>query len=283
MVDTRIAALKKRGARVNLETVTGDICNTTLSESSFDAIVCQQAIEHIHDLDALFATSFRLLKPGGRALFTNDDNVFNRAKFRERQKMWQRRDGDWSFINQLKNERPIENRDIEPYAVMRQKIVVQVIPGLSNSDVERSLNDRRVDSSEIAPLARSYRPGQKLPTPPDFSWCRNPVTGEYCERHLNPFELAEGLAAHGFKADVRHGFRKRPLSWLNGVHFASVNAMLFNYRAYFIILGSAGRRCHIDGNASCASRESCRCHRAVGFRFAQVLRRRTRAWPTTHL
>jgi SAM-dependent methyltransferase len=238
VVDARISALKKRGARVNLETVTGDICNTTLPESSFDAIVCQQAIEHIHDLDGLFATSFRLLKPGGRALFTNDDNVFNRAKFREVQKMWQRRDGDWSFINQLKNERPIENRDIEPYAVMRQKIVVQANPGLSNSDVDKIVKSTAgLTASEIAPLARSYRSGQKLPTPPASSWCRNPITGEYCERHLNPFELAEGLAVQGFKAEVRHGFRKWPLSWLNGVHLRWLNAILFNYRAYFIILG----------------------------------------------
>src|ERR1019366_7652245 len=48
---------------VNVETLTGDICNIDLPDNSFDAIICQQTIEHVHDLEALFKVCFRLLKP----------------------------------------------------------------------------------------------------------------------------------------------------------------------------------------------------------------------------
>jgi SAM-dependent methyltransferase len=239
VVASRVAELKARGAGVKVETLTGDICNIDLPDGSFDAIMCQQAIEHIHDLEALFKVCFRLLRRGGRAIFTNDNNILNRAKFAEVQKMWKRRDTDWRFIEELKKERPIENRDIKPYAVMRRDIVVQANPRLNDADVGKIVDATAgLTAKEIAPLARSYTPGKKLPNPPHSSWCRNPVTSEYCERHLDPFELAERLAAHGFVVEVRHGFRKAPLSWLNGIHIRWLNILLFNYRPYFMIVGT---------------------------------------------
>ena len=238
VVQSRVAELKKRGADVKIETLTGDICDIDLPDNSFDAIICQQAIEHIHDLEALFKVCYRLLKGRGRAIFTNDNNILNRAKFLEVQKMWKLRDTNWGFIGKLKKERPIENRDIKPYAVMRKDIIVQANPSLAEADVRKVVDATAgLTEKEIVPLARSYTPGLNLPTPPYSSWCRNPITGEYCERHLDPFELAERLAAHGFKAEVRHGFRKWPLSWLNGTYIRWLNNLLFNYRPYFMILG----------------------------------------------
>jgi SAM-dependent methyltransferase len=238
VVTSRVSELRARGARVKVETLTGDICGVDLPDNSFDAIICRQAIEHIHDLEALFKVCFRLLKRGGRAIFTNDNNILSRAKFLEVHKMWRRRDTDWQFIEEIKKKRPIENRDIKPYAVMRREIVIQANPRLNEADIGRIVEATAgLTANQIVPLARSYTPGQKLPSPPHSSWCRNPITGEYCERHLNPFEVAECLAANGFVAEVRHGFRKFLLNFLNGIQIRWVNTLLFNYRPYFIIVG----------------------------------------------
>ncbi len=238
VVEERVKEIRRQGAPVKVETLTGDVCTIALPDNSFDAIVCQEAIEHIHDLDALFRTCFRLLKPGGRAVFTNDNNVFNRSQFAQDQKMWKKRDADWAFIEELKRKRPIENRDIKPYAVMRQEIVLAANPSLEDEEVNRIVDATAgLTAKEIVPLAASYVRGQTLPKPPYASWCRNPITGEYCERQLNPFELAANLAAHGLVTQVRHGFSKRPLSWLNAVHLRWMDILLFNLRAYFIVLG----------------------------------------------
>ena len=173
VVKNRVSELAKRGAGTKVETLTGDICCIDIPDNSFDAIVCQQAIEHIHDLEALFETCFRVLKPEGRAIFTNDDNIYNRAKFREVQKMWKRRDADWQFIEQLKKIRPIENADIQPYAVMRRDIVRQTNPALNEEDVTRIVEATAgLTSKEIIPLARDYTSRQELPIPPHSSWCR---------------------------------------------------------------------------------------------------------------
>jgi SAM-dependent methyltransferase len=238
VVAERVDAIRKKGAGVKVETLTGDICNIDLPENSFDAIVCQQTIEHVHDLEALFEVCFRLLKPGKKAVFTNDNNVWNRTQFLKTEAMWKRRDSDWGFIEQLKRKRPIENRDIQPYGVMRRDIILRANPNLEEPDVTKIADATAgLTAKEIEPLARSYAPGKSLPTPPHSSWCRNPVTGEYCERQLDPFEIAGRLAAHGFVAKVRHGFRRWPLSWLNKIQARWLNILLFNYRSFFIIVG----------------------------------------------
>ena len=89
--------------------------------------------------------------------------------------------------------------------------------------------------SEIAALARTYVPGDVLPTPPAASWCRNPITSEYCERLLDPFDLADELRSAGFDVPVQHAFRKLPLRWLNRLNFRPINIELFNYRPFFMI------------------------------------------------
>jgi hypothetical protein len=183
-------------------------------------------------------------------IFTNDNNVFNRSQFAEDRKMWKKRDADWGFIEDLKRKRPIENRDIEPYAAMRREIVLAANSSLGEEDVSRIVDATAgLTAREITPLAASYLRGQSLPEPPYASWCRNPITGEYCERQLNPFELAENLAAHGLVTQVRHGFRKLPLSWLNAIHLRWVDILLFNLRAYFIILGVKPERHPAAGSA----------------------------------
>ena len=238
VVEKRVEEINKLGAGVKIEMLTGDICSVALPANSFDAIICQQTIEHVRDLDAMFSVCFRLLRPGGRAIFTNDNNVFNRASFLKEEEMWKRRDNDWEFIEELKRQRPIENRDIQPYAVMRKDIVLRANPSLKEPEVEMIVQATAgLTEKEIVPIAKSYMPGQKLPTPPYSSWCRNPITGEYCERQLNPFELADDLAAQGFVTWIRHGFRRWPLCWLNEVPLRWLNKVLFNYRPYFMVVG----------------------------------------------
>jgi hypothetical protein len=151
--------------------------------------------------------------------------------------MWRLRDSDWNYVNQLKAERPEENRDIEPYAVMRERIICT-----ANNRLDKPHLNALVEATagmmapEIAAVAAGYSPSDKLPRRPQFSWCRNPVTGEYCERQLDPVELAGLLRRCGFRAEYRHGFRRFPLSALNGVKFAPLNNFLFKTRPFFMLV-----------------------------------------------
>jgi hypothetical protein len=70
-----------------------------------------------------------------------------------------------------------------------------------------------------------------------YDRCRNPETREYAERLLDPFNLASMLKRAGFKAQVRHCFRRFPLHLMNGIKFKPVNNLLFNLRGGFIVAG----------------------------------------------
>ena len=125
---------------------------------------------------------------------------------------------------------------------MRRDIIVRANPGLSEADIQAIVAATAgLTAREIEPLVAGYKSGQKLPVPPPTSWCRNPITGEYCERHLDPYQLVKNLAAHGLTARVRHGFRRWPLRWLNGVHVWWLNNILFNFRSFFIIVATKAR------------------------------------------
>ena len=43
---------------------------TGLSDEYFDAIICAEVIEHVHDVNGLIVSIYRLLKAGGRAVIT---------------------------------------------------------------------------------------------------------------------------------------------------------------------------------------------------------------------
>lgn len=234
----RVAALRSRGAPVSVEVLTGDICSLALSDASFDSVVCNQTIEHVHDLEAMLRVAYRVLKPGGRIVITNDNNVRNRRQFAEIHELWKKRDSDWAFIEQLKRERPEENREIEPYAVMREAIIRKANPALPEADVHAlATATAGLTQPAIEPMARGYTGATVLPTPPALSWCRNPVTGEYCERQLDPAAVVDVLRSVGFRAHFRHGFRRWPLRALNGVRLSPLNDWLFQLRPFFIVVG----------------------------------------------
>lgn len=237
-VTEQVAALRARGADVSVDALTGDICALDLEQGSFDAIMCNETIEHVHDLEAMFRVCFGLLRPGGRCVISNDSNALNQKLIDRSRGMWERRERSWEYIEQLKQERPIENRDIRPYAVIREDIVRRSNPQLHVEQVRAIVAATAgMVESQIAHLAESYTDEASLPTPPELSWCRNPTTGEYCERLLDPFEVVTMMERSGFRSHVRHAFRRLPLSLLNGLRFRPLNVWLFNLRGIFVIVG----------------------------------------------
>ena len=233
----RIQAIREQGAQVSIEPLTGDICEIELEPVSFDAIICNQTIEHVHDLESMFAVCHRVLKSGGKAVFTNSNNVLNAKQFAEIREMWHRRDADWDYIKELYDARPIDNHDSEPFRFMRARTIRYANPNLNENEVDAIAQATAgMVNVEIENFAKSYKPGDQLPVPSEFSWCRNPTTGEYCERQLNPYEVAEKLEIAGFKTSVRHGFRRKPWVIFNGVQFGPLNRFLFQLRPLFIVV-----------------------------------------------
>ena len=205
--------------------------------ASFDVVVSNEAIEHVRDLDKMFRVCADALRPGGRLVLGDSNNVLTPGKVREAAAMWRARDSSWPFVEKLKAERPIENADAEPYAATRRRLIAGAAPAIS----ERALTALTaataglVEGDVMAAVGTFERTGE-LPVPPVHSWCRNPVTGEYCERLLDPFEVARAVAGAGLEPRVHHAVRRWPLSWGNSVKTRWASSALFRWRSVFIIV-----------------------------------------------
>lgn len=233
-----LETMKAQGQPLPVEPLQGDVCKLDLPSASFDGIFSTEAIEHVHDLKAMFETCFRLLKPGGTAVIVNDSNRYNPGARAHSWGSWQERDDSWEHADWLKREvRPVEHADAKPYGAMREDHIRAAAPDLSDDQVARL---RGATAGMIYPeiedaLATFQRTGA-LPIRDEFGWCRNPETGEYSERLLDPFELAKMMKIEGFKVQLRHLFRKMPYRLLNHTGIRPLQKFLFGKRPHFVLV-----------------------------------------------
>jgi SAM-dependent methyltransferase len=233
-----IAAMRAKGIKSDLTPICGDICDPGLELGLFDAIYSNEAIEHVHDLQLMFDRCASLLKPGGQLLLMNDSNVLNSKTRAETVAMWRERESSWEWIEKLKNWRPIEHGEAKPFAVMREDIVRQANPELDDKAVAIIVeNTAGLLKSEIANVSKTYRHGMNFPEIGEYDRCRNPETGEYAERLLDPFKLADMLAKSNLRTQVRHWFRRFPLNLANRIQFRPLNNYLFDLRGIFLVIG----------------------------------------------
>jgi len=233
-----IASMKRKGVHFDLTAVAGDICSPSLEPSSFDAIYSNEAIEHVHDLQAMFTRCAELLRPGGKIFLLNDSNVLNSKTREETLEMWRLREHSWDWVARLKKWRPVEHGNAKPFALMREQIVRTANPNLNDEAVSNIVeNTAGLIKPQIVGISESYHAGMKFPEVGQYDRCRNPETGEYAERLLDPYLLGSMLRRAGFRTQVRHCFRRFPLNLLNGVPFRPINKALFELRGAFVVVG----------------------------------------------
>lgn len=238
-----LETMKAKGLAIPITPLQGDICKLDLPDSSFDGIFSTEAIEHVHDLDLMFRNCYRLLKPGGRAILVNDSNRYNADARNHSWGGWTERDESWEHAHWLKTEvRPVEHSDAKPYGVMREEMIRAAAPDLA----EEAIGDLRFATAgmirpEIEAAVQRFKRDGFLPTRDPFRWCRNPETGEYSERLLDPFELKQMLRSAGFKVELRHLFRKLPYRLLNHSFSKVVSKRLFALRPQFVLMATKPR------------------------------------------
>lgn len=230
--------MRAEGKPVPVTPLQGDICQLDLPDASFDGIFSTEAIEHVHDLREMFKTCWRLLRPGGTAVIVNDSNRYNPGACDHSWGSWQERDDSWEHVEWLKREvRPVEHADAKPYGVMREEHIRRVAPELSDDDVARlRAATAGMIYREIDGAVTRFKLEGSLPVRDEFGWCRNPETGEYSERLLDPFELADMMKAQGFRVQLRHLFRKFPYRLLNNNGIRPLQKRIFKSRPHFVLV-----------------------------------------------
>ncbi len=241
-----VEGMRAKGKELAITPMQGDICSLDLPPESVDGIFSTEAIEHVHDLGQMFDSCYRLLRPGGKAVIVNDSNRYNEAARNHSIDSWKDRDESWEHANWLRTEvRPVEHKDTRPYAVMREDMIRAAAPDLDEESVAKlRAATAGMIRTEIELATERFKRDGSLPKPDEYSWCRNPETGEYSERLLDPFELKQMLKDRGFNVQLRHLFRKMPYRLVNGVSMRWLNERFFALRPHFVLVAEkpAGRR-----------------------------------------
>jgi ubiquinone/menaquinone biosynthesis C-methylase UbiE len=178
----------------NVKPVLGDSSKIEYPGEYFDVIIANETLSHVRDTEASIHEVYRVLKPGGAFLIRDGNNsLFLLGKIKRR-RFWRRIergpvDPKW-----------FRSTDISlPFVEVRQKMILDKFPEM---DAQKAmlLSKKTVGmwGVEIFEAVREFKERGEISNCPKFRY-RNPITGEYPEKEINPFRLGELLKKRGFE------------------------------------------------------------------------------------
>jgi len=178
----------------NVKPVLGDSSKIGYPDEYFDVVVANETFSHIREMRGSFTEVHRVLKIGGRFLLRDGNNsLFLLGRIRRR-RFWRRIeqgpvDPSW-----------FRSTDIPlPYFEVRKKMIHEKFPKMGLEKVNfLSRATSGMFGDEIYEALYEFERCGAIFERPKFRY-RNPVTGEFPEKELNPFTLKSMLEQTGFE------------------------------------------------------------------------------------
>lgn len=178
----------------NVKPFLGDSSEIEYPGKYFDVIIANETLSHVKEIEMAIQEVHRVLKPGGYFLIRDGNNsLFLLGKIMRR-RFWKRIE-----------EGPVDptwfrSTDIPlPYVEVRQKMILDQFPQMDTQKA-KLLSKKTVGMSgiEIFEAVREFEEKGKISTHPEFRY-RNPITGEFPEKEINPFRIGKLLTQRGFE------------------------------------------------------------------------------------
>jgi ubiquinone/menaquinone biosynthesis C-methylase UbiE len=185
----------------NVKPVLGDSSKIEYPDEYFDVIITNETFSHFREIEESIQEVYRVLKPGGTFLIRDGNNsLFLIGKISRRR--------FWRTIEQG----PVDpswfrSTDIPlPYFTIRQKMILDKFPQMDAVKIDfLSRATAGMFGEEIFKAVDDFEKKGKIPNKPKFRY-RNPITGEYPEKEINPFTLKHMLEKKGFEVSFSPHF-----------------------------------------------------------------------------
>jgi SAM-dependent methyltransferase len=173
----------------------GDALNTGFSDRTFDVIIVNDVLSHVSELEKFLEEISRLLVPGGRLYLYDDNNKLFLPNMFEHRRLWKRCEKGPLDILTLRG-----TDEHLPYAEIRKKMILNLEPYCSPSNLEYVVKKTAgMYGKELESAVAEFRMTGKIKKHKGFKY-RNPKTGEFPERPLNPYMISKALRNRGFSS-----------------------------------------------------------------------------------
>lgn len=179
----------------NVKPLFGDSAKIDFPDQTFDVVIANEVLSHLRDCDSSLQEVFRVLKPGGRFLIRDGNSSLFLPGRMKRRGFWKRVecgpvDPQWYRSTDL----PL------PYYEIRKRMIMEHFPQMDDERIEwLSKETAGMYGTEMIEAVKEFENNGKIIPRPEFPY-RNPVTGEYPEKEINPFMIKKELKKLGFKA-----------------------------------------------------------------------------------
>lgn len=190
----------------NVKPVLGDSSKIEYPGGYFDVIIANETLSHVKEIEKTIQEVHRVLKPGGCFLIRDGNNsLFLLGKIMRR-RFWKRIeqgpvDPSW-----------FRSTDIPfPYVEVRQKMILDQFPQMDTQKA-KLLSKKTVGMCgiEIFEAVREFEEKGEISKRPKFRY-RNPITGEFPEKEINPFRLGGLVKKMGFEVSFTPYFYSESL------------------------------------------------------------------------
>jgi SAM-dependent methyltransferase len=178
----------------NVKPVLGDSSKIGYGDAYFDIVIANESLSHVREMGNSIEEVYRVLKPGGRFLIRDGNNSFFLLGRMRRRRFWRR--------IELGPVDPSMFRSTDvplPFIEVRERMILEKFPQMDKKKL-RFLSKRTAGmfGYEIFDAVETFEKTGTIPVEPGFRY-RNPVTGEFPEKEINPVLLRTMLVERGFK------------------------------------------------------------------------------------
>lgn len=191
----------------NVKPVLGDSTKIEYPNEYFDVVITNETFSHIRDMEKSIGEVQRVLRPGGTFLIRDGNNSLFMPGRITRRRFWRRiergpADPSW-----------FRSTDIPlPYLTIRQQMILERFPKMDSAKIDfLSRATAGMFGQEIFQAIEDFENKGKIPSKSKFPY-RNPITGEYPEKEINPFTLKHMLQKRDFEVSFVPYFHSSSLS-----------------------------------------------------------------------